>query len=92
MAAPVGGEEEPGYVLAVAAETIRMADVVLAVQGCGDGADCGLALGQDAGVEGLFEELAQALRQSPANVSLAEFARPLAEELRARQDAPATAQ
>lgn len=92
MVVPVGGEDEPGFVLAVAAENIRLADVVLAVQNCGDGANCGLVLGQDEGVEGLFAELTQALRLSPANVSLEEFARPLAGELRGEQPVQAPAQ
>lgn len=92
MVTPVGGEDEPGYVLAVAAENIRLADVVLAVQNCGDDANRGLVLGQDAGVEELFTELTRALRLSPANTSLEEFARPLAGALRGEPAAQAPAQ
>jgi membrane protein len=79
---PTAGEEEPGFVLAVAAENIRMAEVLLAVQNCGDGGSCGILLGQDDQVEALLDGMARSLRESPANISLEEFSRPLVEELR----------
>jgi len=85
MVVQVGGADEAGFVLAVAAENIRMMDVVLAVQNCGDDSGCGLVLGQDKAVESLFAAVAEALRAGPANVSLEEFARPLARELREAQ-------
>lgn len=80
MTVPLGEEEERGYGLAVAAENIRLADIVGVVENCGDGLSCGTVLESD--TDPLFEAFARAVRECPANVTLAEYARPAAEALR----------
>jgi membrane protein len=73
--------ENRGYGLAVSAENIRMAEVLDVLALCGDGGDCGGMVMHD-GVEPLFAAIGEAVRTSPANVTLAEFSRQEAEALR----------
>jgi len=80
MTVPLGDEDARGYGLAVAAENIRMSEVVEVLDTCGEGMSCGMVF--QAGVDPLFESFAEAVRQSPANVTLAEFSREAAAEMR----------
>lgn len=77
---PVGEDDRRGYGLAVAAENIRLADVVEVIEGCGAGIACATVLESE--VDPVFEAFNKAMRESPANVTLAEYARPRAESLR----------
>ncbi|MGE4263096.1 MAG: YhjD/YihY/BrkB family envelope integrity protein [Desulfovibrio sp.] len=81
MAVPLGDEDAPGFGLAVAADNIRMAEVLEALVDCGEDGECG-AMVLHPGVEPLFQTFAEAQRQSAANVTLEEFARAEAAELR----------
>jgi hypothetical protein len=81
MVAPMGEAEDLGYGLAVAADNIRMAEVLAVLERCGDGGECGGMLIHE-GVDPLFDAFAETLGSSPANVTLEEFARSEAEELR----------
>ncbi len=85
LAVPVrvaNGDDEPGYTLAVAPETIRMAEVAEAVLACGDARACAEVLGEADRAEALLGEFALAVRSSAANQTLAEFAGPEAERVR----------
>ncbi|MDP2846970.1 MAG: YhjD/YihY/BrkB family envelope integrity protein [Humidesulfovibrio sp.] len=81
MAVPLGDEESRGYALAMAAENIRMAEVLEVLAVCGDSGDCG-GMVIHPGVDPLFQTFSEALRQSPANVTLAEFAQSETAEMR----------
>lgn len=76
-----GEEDALAYSLAVAAGNIRMAQVPAVLERCGDGGECGGMLIHD-GVDPLFSAFAEAVRSSPANVTLEEFVRAEAQELR----------
>jgi len=52
-----------------------MADVAGAVLECGGGDECGALMADDGRVDALFQAFGQALRESAANVTLAEFVR-----------------
>ncbi len=80
MTVPLGEEDARGYGLAVAAENIRLASVAEVIATCGDGGTCGTVF--ETGADPLFEAFAEAVRQSPANTTLAEYARAEAESLR----------
>jgi len=81
MTVPLGEEEdERGYGLAIAAENIRLADVVAVIENCGEGSSSGSLLKSD--TDPLFAAFAEAVRKSPANVTLAEYAAGTTEELR----------
>jgi membrane protein len=84
IAVAVGdGEAEDGaraYALAIAAENIRLADVAEVVQNCGEGTNCGTLIATEA--DGLFAAFAEAVRQSPANITLAEYIVPEVARLR----------
>jgi len=80
LTVPLGEEEERGFGLAVAAENIRLADVVAVIENCGDGLSCSTVL--ESSVDPLFAAFAEAVRQSPANVTLAEYAESETEALR----------
>jgi len=81
MVVPLGDEDAPGFGLAVAAENIRMAEVLEALSDCGEDGECG-AMVLHPGVDPLFQVFAEAQRQSAANVTLEEFARAEAAELK----------
>jgi membrane protein len=81
MAVEIGDEDARGYSLAVSPELIRVADVVNAVMECGNGDECGVLLADDGRVDALFLAFGQAVRESRANVTLAEFVRSEAEAL-----------
>lgn len=74
LTVPLGEEDARGYGLAIAAENIRMAEVLDVLAVCGDGGECG-GMVMHPGVEPLFTAFAEAVRGSAANVTLAEFAR-----------------
>jgi membrane protein len=80
LTVPLGEEDTRGFGLAVAAENIRLAEVLEVLQNCGDGGSCGTVF--ESGVEPLFAAFAEALRSSPANRTLADHARDMAEEMR----------
>ena len=82
MAVKIGEEDNQGYGLAVSPELIHVADVAGAVMECGGGDECGVLMADDARMESLFTAFGLAVRQSQANVTLAEFVRPEAEALR----------
>jgi membrane protein len=82
LTVPLGEEETRGYGLAVAAENIRLADIVAVVENCGAGLNCGTVL--ESSVDPLFESFAEAVRSSPANVTLAQYAINAAAELRTK--------
>lgn len=81
MAVPLGDEESPGFGLAVAADNIRMFEVLEALANCGEDGECG-AMVLPPGVDPLFQAFAEAQLQSIANVTLEEFARAEAAELK----------
>jgi len=81
MTVEIGEEESRGYGLAVSPELIRLADVAATVLECGNGDDCDVLLADDGRVDALFKTFAQAMRESQANVTLAEFVRKDAETL-----------
>ena len=80
LTVPLGDEEAHGYGLAIAAENIRLAEIVAVVDNCGEGMSCGAVVESD--VDGVFEAFAEAVRSSPANVTLAEYAKNEAESLK----------
>lgn len=82
MTVEIGDEDLRGYGLAVSPEMIRVADVAAAVLECGNGEDCSVLMSDDGRVDSLFQAFGQALRESAANVTLAEFVRTEAEALR----------
>lgn len=81
MTVPLGEEDARGFGLAIAAENIRMAEVLEVLADCGEDGECG-AMVLHRGVEPLFTTFAEAQRQSAANVTLEEFARAEAAEMR----------
>lgn len=81
MAVPLGDEDSPGFGLAVAADNIRMFEVLEALSDCGEDGECG-AMVLHPGVDPLFQAFAEAQFQSAANVTLEEFARAEAAELK----------
>ena len=81
MAVEIGDEELRGFGLAVSPELIRMADVAQAVLECGGGDECSMLMADDGRVDALFSAFGQAVRESRANVTLAEFVRKDAEAL-----------
>jgi len=81
MTVPLGEEDARGFGLAIAAENIRMAEVLEVLADCGEDEECG-AMVLHRGVEPLFKTFAEAQRQSAANVTLEEFARAEAAEMR----------
>ena len=85
MAVETGEEESHGYGLAVSPELIRVADVAGAVMECGGGDECSVLMADNGKVDGLFAAFGQVVRQSQANVTLAEFVRIEAEALRAEK-------
>jgi len=82
MTVEIGDEDLRGYGLAVSPEMIRVADVAAAVLECGSGEECSVLMSDDGRVDSLFQAFGQALRESAANVTLAEFVRTEAEALR----------
>lgn len=80
MLTPVGEEDERGFVLAVAAENIRMADVLDVLENCGEAMSCGAVV--EGGVDDLFAAFEDARRSSAANMTLARYAAPEADVLR----------
>jgi membrane protein len=85
MTVEIGEEESRGFGLAVSPELIRLADVAAAVQECGNGDECDVLLADDGRVDALFQSFGQAVRESKANVTLAEFVRTDAETLLAEK-------
>jgi membrane protein len=83
MAVELQDEEARSFGLAVSPEMIRMADVAATVLECGNGFECGSLMTDDGRVDALFAAFGQAVRESRANVTLAEFVRGEAEALRA---------
>jgi len=83
MAVEIGDEELRGFGLAVSPELIRVADVAQAVLECGNGDECSMLMADDGRVDALFSAFGQAMRESRANVTLAEFVRADVEALRA---------
>jgi len=65
----------------VAADNIRMFEVLDALSNCGEDGECGTMV-LHPGVEPLFQAFAEAQLQSAANVTLEEFARAAAAELK----------
>jgi len=80
LTVPLGDEETRGYGLAIGAENIHLADIVAVVENCGEGMSCGAVVESE--VDSLFEAFAEAVRSSPANVTLAAYAASEAETLR----------
>jgi membrane protein len=81
MTVEIGDEDSRGFGLAVSPELIRMADVAAAMLECGGGDECGVLMADDGRVDALFQDFAQAARESSANVTLADFVRKEAEAL-----------
>ncbi|MDO9081892.1 MAG: YhjD/YihY/BrkB family envelope integrity protein, partial [Humidesulfovibrio sp.] len=81
MTVETGDEDSRGFGLAVSPELIRMADVASAVLECGGGDECGVLMADDGRVDTLFQAFGQAVRESSANVTLADFVRKDAETL-----------
>lgn len=81
MTVEIGDEDLRGFGLAVSPELIRVADVAAAVLECGGGEECGLLMTDDGRVDALFQAFGQAVRESRANVTLADFVRADAEAL-----------
>ena len=81
MTVEIGDEDLRGFGLAVSPELIRVADVAAAVLECGGGEECGLLMTDDGRVDALFQAFGQAVRESRANVTLADFVREDAEAL-----------
>jgi len=80
LTVPLGEEDQRGYGLAVAAQNIRLADVAAVIENCGDGQSCRTVM--ESSVDPLFAAFAEAVRESPANVTLADYAQSEAEALR----------
>jgi membrane protein len=81
----IGDEDSRGYGLAVSPELICMADVAKAMLECGSGDECSELMADDGRVDALFKAFGLALRESEANVTLAQFVRKDVEELLARR-------
>jgi membrane protein len=67
-------EEEPSFTLAVAPDKILLSEVAAAVLTCGESQGCGELFAQTDRADAVLDGFAQAAAQSPANMTLAEFA------------------